>query len=75
MHSHGFINAEMQYSKYFLSLPIFFPVTEKPMKSLTFPDHFKGNPDLCMQTQMKTDPLVDEKGKDTRGDRHVFTIC
>lgn len=34
---------------------------------MTFLDHFKGNPDLCMQTQMKTDPLVDEKGKATQG--------
>ncbi len=67
MHSHGFLNAEMQYSKYFPSLPIFLSFREKPMKSMTFLDHFKGNPDLCMQTQMKTDPLVDEKGKATRG--------
>lgn len=49
-----FLNAEMQYSKYFPSPPISF--REKPMKSMTFLDHFKGNPDLCMQTQMKTDP-------------------
>lgn len=67
MHSHDFLNAEMQYSKYFQSLAIFLSFREKPMKSMTFLDHFKGNPDLCMQTQMKTDPLVDEKGKATQG--------
>lgn len=38
---------------------------QQPVKSVTFRDHFKGKPDLCMQTQMKTDQLVDEKGKDT----------
>lgn len=45
---------------------IFLSFKEKPMKCTTFLDHFKGNPDLCMQTQMKTDPLVDEKGKATQ---------
>lgn len=34
---------------------------------MTFQDHFKGIPDLCMQTQMKTDPPLDEKGKVTQG--------
>lgn len=67
MHSHGFVNAEMQYSKYFPWSPIFISFREEPMKSMTFLDHFKGNPDLCVQTQMKTDPSVDEKGKATRG--------
>lgn len=34
---------------------------------MTFLDHFKGNLDLCMQTQMKTDLLEDEKGKAMQG--------
>lgn len=55
MHSHGFLNAETQYSKYFPLLPIFVSFTDESMKYLTFLDHFKGNPDFCMQTQMKTD--------------------
>lgn len=57
------------------SLPIAPAFKEKPIKSMTFLDHFKGNPDLCMQTQMKTDLEVDEKGKAAWLDRHVFTIC
>lgn len=66
MHRPGFSNAEMQYSKYFPLPPIFLSFRQKPMKCMTFLDHFKSNPDLCMQTQMKTDSLVDEKGKATQ---------
>lgn len=43
------------------------PWARSPMKSMTFQDHFKGIPDLCMQTQMKTDSPLDEKGKVTQG--------
>lgn len=64
----------MQYSKYFPPPPIFLSFREKPMKSMTFLDHFKGNLDLCMQTQMKTDPLVDEKGKGTQGWSTSFCV-
>lgn len=48
--SHGFQSAETKYSKYFPPAAIVLSFTEKTMKSVTFPDHFKGNSDLCMQT-------------------------
>lgn len=64
----------MQYSKYFPHLPSFSP-SERTLWSL-WPLWIilKGNSDLCMQTQMKTDPLVDEKGKGTHGWSTSFCV-